>query len=636
MGLRQLHGGGDIACQGLAAAGYSRLASLTKGTWIGWLGFGDSAGPCADVATFGWVMGQTYLINIENPKLIILWGSNPAVTGFHRMRKYLESKKKGCKIIVIDPRFTASAARADEYIPIRPGTDMALALAMANVIMKQGLEDKSFIAQHTVGPLLVRNDSGLFLRESDLVRGGDPKKFIVFDSNTAQAQIYTRSDINPHLSGVYNVSGIECQPAYQLLVHVVEQYTPEVASEITGVPVSVVHHLAEEYATNKPAIIERGMGLQRAFYGDLAWRAIAMLAAITGNIKLERPSTFVMNFNKFRVPKEMYNYLPVMLLYDAVLRGEPLQIKAVLFAGHNFVNQLPNTNKIVNDFLPRLDLIVVCDLFMNMTAKYADYVLPVSSFYECTDLRVSAGRDVYLALQPKIIEPLYESKSDFQVAVELAKRLGFEGYFAKTEEEYIEEIINSNHPTMEGVTLERLRKGPIPAKPLYRAPEFRTPTGKIEFYVEKLKPLGQELPVYIESMESPQSALANKYPLVLLSTHPRHRIHSSMANVDKLRKTSPEPILEIHPDDARRRNIKDNDTVYVFNDRGKVKLKAKVSTKIIQGVVNIEQGWWPEHYSEGHHNELTHDRVNQAQRIIFEPNAAFYDVLIEVKKGDSH
>jgi len=450
--------GGDIACQGLAAAGYSRLASLTKGTWIGWLGFGDSAGPCADLATFGWLTGQAYLSDIENPKLIILWGSNPAVTGFHRMRKFLESRKKGCKVVVIDPRCTASAAHADEYIPIRPGTDGALVLAMANIIMKRGLEDKSFIVQHTVGPLLVRNDNGLFLRESDLVQGGDPKKFIVFDSNTAQAQTYTEPDINPQLSGVYNVSGIECQPAYQLLVHVVERYTPEVASKITGVPVSVIQRLAMEYATNKPTIVERGMGLQRGFHGDLAWRAIAMLAAITGNIKLERPSTFVTNFSKFRVPEEVYNYLPVMLLYDAVLKGEPLQIKAVLFAGHNFINQLPNMNKIVNNFLPRLDLIVVCDLFMNMTAKYADYVLPVSSFYECTDLRVSAGRDVYLALQPKIIETLYECKPDFQIATELAKRLGFGDYFNKTEDEYIEEIINSNHPTMEGVTLEILKK----------------------------------------------------------------------------------------------------------------------------------------------------------------------------------
>jgi len=144
--------------------------------------------------------------------------------------------------------------------------------------------------------------------------------------------------------------------------------------------------------------------------------------------------------------------------------------------------------------------------------------------------------------------------------------------------------------------------------------------------------VGQELPVYLESMESPLSELANKYPLVLLSTHPRNRIHSSMANVDKLRKMDPEPRLEIHPDDARRRNIKDNDTIHVFNDRGKVKLKAKLSNKIIQGVVNIEQGWWPEHYSEGHHNELTHERINPAQRIIFEPNAAFYDVLVDVKK----
>jgi molybdopterin-containing oxidoreductase family molybdopterin binding subunit len=504
---------------------------------------------------------------------------------------------------------------------------------MIHVVLEQGLQDEGFIIENTVGPFLVRGDTGLFLRESDLIEGGSEQRPMVFDENNGQPQPCDAPGVKPALTGSYSVSGMECQPAYQLLVDMVREYTPERVSQITDVPTDVIRRLATSYATQKPASIHRGWGMQRTFYGDLACRAINTLAAITGNINVERPSTFVLNWRSFLMPDGPYNHIPVMLLYDAITKGEPFPIKAIWFAGHNYVNQLPNMNKIVNKVLPHLELMVVCDLFMNATAKYADYVLPAASFCECVDLRVSNLENTYLQLQQKAIEPLYECKSDFQIAAEIGRRMGFGQYFGKTEEQYIDETLASGHPAMEGINLERLREGPVVASPLDRPKQFGTPSGRIEFYVERLKRFGQELPIYLEPVESNRSEKAKAYPLCLLSTHSRHRTHSTMANIPSLLKLDPEPILEINPADAGPRNIGDRDVVRVFNDRGQAKLRAKLSQRIKPGVVNVMQGWWPEQYIEGHHNELTHDMINPAQQLIMDPNAALYDVLVEVEKA---
>jgi molybdopterin-containing oxidoreductase family molybdopterin binding subunit len=163
--------------------------------------------------------------------------------------------------------------------------------------------------------------------------------------------------------------------------------------------------------------------------------------------------------------------------------------------------------------------------------------------------------------------------------------------------------------------------------------KWRTPTGRIEFYVERLKDLGQELPVYLEPLESVRSPKAKEYPLSMLSTHAANRVHSNMSTVPGLLRSDPEPTLEINPADAARRQLADGDAVRVFNDRGQVKLKARLSTGIKAGVVNIAQGWWPEQYIAGHHNELTHDAINPAQERIMQANAAFFDVLVEVEKA---
>ncbi len=613
------------------AGSYSRLASLTRGTLIDWSGCGDAAGPCADTTTFGYLRGEDHLLSGPDPHFIIVWGSDPAATNYHHLRMIVRARRKGARVVVIDPRFTATAARADEHIPIRPGTDGALALAMINVILREGLRDRRFIAESTVGPLLVKRDSGFFLKENEVIPGGRPDVLMIIDEYSGRRQAATAPQSRPAVNGSYEVSGIECAPAFQLLSDMVRDYTPEKVSLITDIPPHVIRRLAVAYGSRRPAAIFRGWGMQRSFHSHLSCRAINALAAVTGNINPERPAGFTLNWQQFLLPGGRPDVLPVMLLYDAITRRQPQAVKALWCSGRDFVNEMPNMNRLTREVLGHLELIVVSDLFMTPSARFADYVLPASSFYESTDLCTSSLHHTYLHLQQKAIEPLHESRSDFRTAAEMAGRLGLGSHFDRTEEQYIEDLLASGDPAMEGVSLERLREGPVMARQPPRPPHLRTSTGLVEFYTERLKMFGQELPTYLEPIESSRSDRARAHPLTLLTSRSANRMHSGLGRIPGLPGATPEPALEIHPADARPRGITDGDTVRVYNARGQAMLKARLSYRIKRGVVSIPQGWWPDDYLAGHHNELTHESVNPVQRFLTVPNAALYDVLVEVE-----
>ncbi len=630
-------GGGNVKF-----GAYLRLASLFQGTRVSTWGYGDAAVPCAANVMFGRHQLRDYTGGFENAKLNIVWGMNPAETSpFDVMRRVLNDKEKGIRLVVIDPIFTATASKADEYISIRPGTDTALALGMMNVILHQGLQDEDYIRRYTVGPFLVRNDDGLFLREKDVLSGGSDS-YMIWDVETGQVKAADTIDAVGSLTGSYTVNGLGCKPAFQLLADLVDQYTPEVASKISEVPAETIRRLAIAYGTSKPTSIHFSNGVGRNYHGDILYRAIATLAAITGTTPPPGDPhyrEFVLNWGEFLHPNKAapsYTRMGVLSMYDAITEGKPYPIKAVWFAFHNFVNQCANINKILGELIPRLEFIVVADMFMTSTAEYADIVLPVCTFLEHSDL--VNGYPLfhpYLQLQQKVIEPLGESKSDMRIVSELAKRLGFEKYFDKSDEEFVDLLLASGHPSVEGITVQRLKQGPIEFRTGVPGASKRlhTPSGRIEFYVERLRDFGEALPVYKEPLESAHTLLAKKYPLILISMHSRFSTHSMFRNVPVLSEVEPEPTLAINPADAQRRNIRDGDMVVIFNDRGRARLKAKLNEGVRVGVVQTAEGWWFRHYAEGGLNRLTHDTVNPAQEASYEPNMAMNDVLVEVKRA---
>ena len=295
-----------------------------------------------------------------------------------------------------------------------------------------------------------------------------------------------------------------------------------------------------------------------------------------------------------------------------------------------------------------LDFCVVSDYMLSATADIADVVLPACTYLEKTDLLSS--NNFYLQYMPKIIDPLFESKSDLDAIAMVADKMGVGKYFDQSPDEYLRQIMHLGQsdadPTVKGLTWEQLTSeavhlntDPMPYVPFFNK-QFPTKSGKIEFYVEMLVPFGQELCEHQEPIEaSPTNPLFKTYPLVFLSTHTKFRTHSQYVNLPWLKEINNggQGFLEINPKDAAPRGIADQDVVRIFNDRGQLKVRARLTESMKPGVVNCYQGGWDtiqvKHYLEGHPNNLTHQIAKPAQALIpnFPSNAAYYDCLVQVE-----
>ena len=624
---------------------YLRIASLTQSTRVSAWGYGDAGLPCGSRTIFGHQFPYFYLFGKFWQRIwsevIIVWGTNPAETmPLQNMRKIMDAKEEGTQVIVVDPRFTITASKADQYIGLKPATDSALALGLMNIIFKNNLYDKNFVLEQTNGPYLVRTDNGKLLRGKDI---GEKKleSYVLWNETANAHNLVRRKNVkDASLTGTYTINGLECKPVFQLLMELASEYTPDKTEEITSIKAELIEKLARRIATAKDVTFITHMGFTRTYHGDISLRSMISLASITGNVITSFTSGNIpatLNWKPFlkAIPdKPSFHRLGILNLYNAVIKGQPYPIKAVWFSFINFLNQCVDVNKIINEFFPKLDFIVQTELFMTPTAKYADLILPVCSFLEFSDFLYMPYP--YLQLQQKVIEPLFESKSDVTIVSELAERLGFGDYFKGGEESMIDMIMDNS--SMSGVNRDVLKKGAVKLKSLPEGSNipmsFGTPSGKIELYAEQLVEDGEALPVYLPPIEAPITPNNKKYPLTFIQGHSRFRTHSSFANVNSLLDMNPEPVVEINSIDSEVRGIVSNDYVTVFNDRGKTTLKALVSESVGPGVVNITEGWWIDQFKEGSVNHLTHDIINPVQEKVYEPNMHMNDVAVQIKKWE--
>jgi len=625
---------------------YLRLASLTQSTRVSAWGYGDAGLPCGSRVIFGTQFPYALLMGrllggTAEPDLVVVWGANPGESQpLNLMRPIMDAKSKGARLAVIDPRFTITASKADAYLGVRPGMDSALALGLMQVIIKEELHDVPFLIRHSTGPYLVRNDTGKYLRGKDLGLE-EELAYVVWDTAGDGPALSNSDGISPAIAGVYTVNGIACKTAFELLKDLCAAYTPQKTSEITGVAPDLILNLAKRMGKARETTFVTHMGFTRTYHGDISLRALGTVATITGNVM----ATFkgghlpaVLNWNPFlkaAPDKPSYSRLGILQLYDAVISGKPYPVKAVWFSFINFLNQCAHTGKIEKEMFPNLEFIVDTELFMTPTARYADMVLPVCSYLEFSDLVPHPFP--YVQYQQKAMEPLYESRSDVDIATGLAQRLGFGEYFTGGEDGFVDLLLNSKDPSMEGITREKLMQGAMPVNAIPEMDQafdipFSTPSGKIEIYSENLVEDGQALPFQLDPLESPIAGKKSKYPLAFIQGHSRFRTHSMFANVESLLEMNPEPLLEINPRDADQRGISDGDQVVVYNDRARTQLKARISEAVGPGVVNIMQGWWIDQFAEGSVNHLTHDVINPVQEKVYEPNMHMNDVAVEVKK----
>jgi anaerobic dimethyl sulfoxide reductase subunit A len=578
-------GGGADAMLLQSYRSIAEVFSMTGGFTRQWGNQSFEGGAFASMATYGSMASIGTHDDLLNSKLIILWGINPAVT-IQRTNTtwYLaRAKESGTKIICVDPRHTETAAAlSDQWIPILPGTDAAMLIAMAYVIVTENLQDQTFLDKYTVG----------FDMFKDYILGHD--------------------------------DGISKTPSW--------------AEAVTGVPGDVIVGLAREYATVKPAALIAGIGPGRSAYGEQYHRAAEVLSAMTGNTGIHGGWAGKMNPIHFggymfklgmlprskgnpvesgALPRE--NSLPTAPgsdngakihfsdVADAILKGRaggfPADIKMMMIMQTNFLNQVANSNKTAKA-LRKLEFVVVAEQAMTSTAMFADILIPISTFMERNDLTLG-GATPHYGFVNKVIEPLHESRSPFQILAGLAERLGVDAFSSKTEDEWLKHTIegSSDIPDYETFKKEvihrvKLEEPIVGFKKQINDPDnnpFPTPSGKIEIYSSKLAemkdPSLPPLPKYIEAWEGKNDPLAQKYPLQLITTHFKRRTHTQYDSLPWLRELVPQAVT-MNTTDAGERGIKDADMVRVFNERGKIIVPAVVTERIMPGVIDLPQGAW--------------------------------------------
>lgn len=606
--------------------------------------------------------GEIDLPPANECKRILVWGRDAAESVIRStMSSYLDAKERGTKFVIINPIFTRLAAvLADEYVPINPGTDAALALAMINIIIQEGLYDTDFILKYTNAPFLVREDSGCLLTHGHIPKS-DLKEYSVWDSVNGSPQFLKDLTEMPPLSGCYEWEGTKVKTVWQLLLDAVRQWPPARASSVTGVPAETIIKLAKDFAIDRPAQVAIIGGGSLGFLSgaENTCKAIQLLNVITGNVRgsyktPERGLDFgiglVSTAENIESPNPIVKSMPVNHLAEAILNPARYNtnIRFLFCMAANPASQHADSNKNITA-LAKLDFTVVCDLFITATARYADILLPacmpwetsfiiegsevgkLTEFYRHLDLKPK--RQIFYS--QKAIEPMGESKDDLEIICELASKMGYSEYFPwENAEEYIEDILaqakeNPSFPWLKGITTETLKEEGIVdidmSLPISFM-EFRTPTKKIEIYSASMHKQGWDpIPVYRDPAEGISSTpeLFQKYPLHLLTPTTIWRSHSRFGNQPELLEFYTPDVL-INTLDASKRGIDDGDLVEVFNNRGSLEIKATVSEAIKPGVVRIYIGGTME---QGIVNVLTSDRLTG-----YAMAPTFNTSLVEVRK----
>ena len=546
----------------------------------------SSAGKFGLKATLGGSVGMDPE-RFDEAKLIILWGANPVVSNLHLWSRVQQAKRRGAKVIAIDPYRSLSAEKCTQHIAPHPGTDGALALGMMHVLITEGMLDRDYLASYTLG--------------------------------------------------------------YEALKErVLRDYPPEWAARTCGVSLDEVVQLARDYGTIRPAAIRLNYGMQRHSGGGIAARTIACLPALVGawrepagGILLSTADFYNFDHAALERPDLLDGRRPRVInharLGEALTSAEP-PVRAVIVYNNNPVAVCPESGKVVAGF-SREDLFtVVMDHFQTDTADYADILLPATTQLEHYDVHKSYGHLYVLGNSPAIA-PVGESLPNSEVFRRLAQRMGFdEPCFRDSDEDICASALRSSNPRMKGIAWESVKhsgwqKLDVPERfAPFATGGFPTPSGKCEFYSEFLKNRGIDpLPFYNPPAEAGGDQPGQRFPLAFLSPPARHFLNSSFANMARFRDFEGEPHLEMHPGDAAARGIRDGDRVRVFNERGGYTLKARVNGRPRRGVVVAPSVWWKKHARDrANANNVTSQRTADLGG-----GATFYDCLVQVERVDA-
>jgi len=546
-------------------------------------------------------------------RYIIAWGANIHGNNVHLWPFIEEARRAGAKLVVIDPYRTRTAACADWYLPINPGTDAALALGMMHVIIGENLHDADYVAKHTVGFEELRNK--------------------------------------------------------------VKEYPPQRVAEWTGISTNDIVALAREYATIRPAVIRVNYGIQRAENGGMAMRAVTMLPCITGSWKEVGGGLQLSTSGAFGLNKEKALERPDLMLkalgrpsrvVNMVELGKALNtldkppIQALFVYNSNPAAVCPNHNQVIRGLLRPGLFTFVHEQFFTDTTDYADIVLPATTFFEHKDLQGAYGH-YYLQISDQAIEPLGECRSNVELFRSLAQKMELEPeLFQDSVDEMIDAALDSPNPWLKGITRERLEQEKHvrlnfgeklslssvqqknaspegisqPEKSHSHRPflpfahgNFQTPSGKAQLYNPELKAQGLDPVVeFVAPNESRHSKSSQRFPLEMLARKADNFLNSTFSNVESVQRMEKPGLLEISAADAQARGISDGDTVRIFNARGALQLTAHVDGRVQPGVVSARLNWAKLTAGGRNVNVLTSEKLSDMGN-----SATFYSVLVEVE-----
>ena len=632
---------------GGALSPWRRLADALGASVV--LGGIDQGIPWADRALLGGGSDPPYE-DLGQTRLMLLWGFNLLETAAGMSHFLADAQAAGTRVVAIDPRFTPTAAKADLWIPIEPGTDAALALAMIEVLLRRGLADMDYLAGHSAAPLLVREDTGRYLREADVVPNGADDVYMVRDLATGGV-VPLGEAARPALEGRFACAGTVVRPSLEHLRDRARNYPPERAARITGVPAGTIEELAIACAGQRPVQIRPGYGVERWTNGDQSVMAIYTLAILLGDIGRRgggigrSAGGWPLRLGAWPPPAgdapRPVTYLSPM---DAMRRGSPVHVW--LMQGNPLQQWFPdfgNTERVLGD-PEQTDFVACADLFLTTSALYADVVLPAASLFEKYDLYALPFS--CLGLQQPLIAPLHDSRSDLEIFGAIAGRLGAGAWFGQEPEEIIRQILAGGDQAVRSVSLERLRREgvvrcDVPEEPYVPHGDgcYPTATSRAQFYLEELAPFGTAVADYL----APELEATERFPLRLQSAHTRYRTHSTYANVPVLRAIAEGPLAELAPSDAAARGIADGDWVEVSTEAGRAVLQARVTPGERPGTVRIANGAWNREFGQGglQHLSVRH-RVPRQEAIfqergepfgwVFGSTAPFYEQPCQVRR----
>jgi anaerobic selenocysteine-containing dehydrogenase len=580
--------------------------------------------------------------DIANAGCLILWGYNPSMSRLTHATAAIEAARRGMKLIVVDPRQVGLANKADVWLRVRPGSDGALALGLANLMIERGWYDRDFIRDWSNGPLLVRRDTGRLLTERDMTPGGSEHRHLAWDMTTGRPVVYDpaagryeQSDASPALEGEYRLattSGpITCEPVFALYAALCRGYSPDMVEATCWIPREQLEQAARLLWESRPVAYYAWSGHEQHATVTQTARAISLLYALTGSfdrvggnvIFPAVPSAPVGGADlpaaKKMVPALGFAERPLgparnggsitsLDLYRAILESKPYAVRGLLGFGANILVAHTEARR-GREALAKLDFYAHADMFMNPTAELADVILPVASPFEREALRL--GFDVSLEaqsrvqLRPALIEPLGETRPESAIVFALAERLGFGEHFwnGHVDAAYRAQLAPS------GVTLEALRASsggvsvPLQTRHAkYAEPDkdgvargFATPSRKVELWSETLQKHGYApLPEYEEPGLSHASRpeLAQRFSLVLTCAKNTLFCNSQHRGVPALRKRQADPEVEVHPQTAAARGIANGTWVAIETPTGRARAVARFNASLDPRVVVGQHGWW--------------------------------------------